>query len=146
MSIGGYRPLLQNTKYCHRNPILIAIFVTSWSLIFISSIGKDYISQYSSMVFIQSNDRKWRYEFRTIKKTCKMRSVYKNQIRAKQENKIMVLVISTQQCWFLLLATTARVLHCGYLLGTRGSILWHNGSGRVIGLTILPIHTLASGC
>ena len=37
------------------------------------------------MVFIQSNDRK-RNEFRTIQKTCKIRSVYNNQIRAKQEN------------------------------------------------------------
>ena len=38
------------------------------------------------MVFIQSNDRKGRYEFRAIQKSCKMRSMYKNQIRAKQEN------------------------------------------------------------
>ena len=38
------------------------------------------------MVFIQSNDRKGRYEFRAVQKSCKIRSMYKNQIRAKQEN------------------------------------------------------------
>ena len=38
------------------------------------------------MVFIQSNDRKGRYEFRAIQESCKMRSMYKNEIRAKQEN------------------------------------------------------------
>jgi len=65
-------------------PTLVAILL---HLIFTSWIGKDYyIPEHSSMVFIQSNDRKWRYEFRTIQKTCKMRSVYKNQMRAKQEN------------------------------------------------------------
>ena len=49
--------------------------VTSRSLI---SIGKDYyISEHSSMVFIQSNDRKERYEFRAIQKSCKMKSMYK---------------------------------------------------------------------
>ena len=54
------------------------------------------------MVFIQSNDRKWRYEFRAIQKTCKMRSVYKNQIRAKQENNdACKSVINTQQMPFL---------------------------------------------
>ena len=42
------------------------------------------------MVFIQSIDRKGRYEFRAIQKSCKMRSMYKNQIRAKQENNDIV--------------------------------------------------------
>ena len=50
------------------------------------------------MVFIQSIDRKGRYEFRSIQKSCKMRSVYKNQIRAKQENNdTCKSVIHTQQ-------------------------------------------------
>ena len=70
--------------------------VTSRSLI---SIGKDYyISEHSSMVFIQSNDRKGRYEFRAIQESCKMRSMYKNEIRAKQENNdTCKSVIHTQQ-------------------------------------------------
>ena len=55
------------------------------------------------MVFIQSNDRKGRYEFRAIQESCKMRSMYKNEIRAKQENNdtcksvICKSVIHTQQ-------------------------------------------------
>ena len=50
------------------------------------------------MVFIQSNDRKGRYEFRAIQESCKMRSMYKNEIRAKQENNdTCKSVIHTQQ-------------------------------------------------
>ena len=72
------------------------VTVTFRSLI---SIGKDYyISEHSSMVFIQSNDRKGKYEFRAIQKSCKMRSMYKNQIRAKQvNNDTCKSVIHTQQ-------------------------------------------------
>ena len=77
--------------------------VTSRSLI---SIGKDYyISEHSSMGFIQSNDRKGRYEFRAIQKSCKMRSMYKNQIGPNKKTMIATCksVIHTQQWQWLII-------------------------------------------
>ena len=61
------------------------------------------------MVFIQSNDRKGRYEFRAIQESCKMRSVYKNEIRAKQENN----------------DTCKSVIHTQHLPYWYGTHLWH---------------------
>ena len=64
--------------------------------VIVVTVSCDTTAQYSDMHC--SKLRKWWCEFRAVQKTCKMRSVCNNQIRAKEENNdTCKSVINTQQ-------------------------------------------------